>query len=193
MGAFGFRGFYEKKEQFLQSVPYALEMLVWLLDHVRLPVDIPVLHDVWQLLVESEELKQIGKNPPLQIRITSFSYKRGIPVDESGHGGGHVFDCRALPNPGRLTEYQHLTGQDNEVIKFFESKPEVAQFLGATYSLVDQSIENYQQRNVTNLMVNFGCTGGQHRSVYCAEMLAKHVREKYDVNITLRHIEQEMK
>ena len=89
-----------------------------------------------------------------------------------------MFDCRALPNPGRLTEYQHLTGQDDEVIKFFESKPEVAQFLGATYSLVDQSIENYQQRNVTNLMVNFGCTGGQHRSVYVARLLNDWLEER---------------
>ena len=104
-----------------------------------------------------------------------------------------MFDCRALLNPGRLPEYQFLTGQDEEVVKFFENIPEVAWFLEAIYYLVDQSVENYQQRNFTNLMVNFGCTGGQHRSVYCAEMLAKHLQGQPDVTVTLHHMEQEMK
>ena len=144
-------------------------------------------------LVDSEELKSLGKQPTLHVRINSFSYKRGIPIDESGNGGGYVFDCRALPNPGRYDQYKHLTGEDDVVIEFFEKEEEVEKFLETIYFLVDQSVENYQHRNLRNLMVNFGCTGGQHRSVYCSEMLAKHLREKYDVKIILRHLEQEMK
>jgi RNase adaptor protein for sRNA GlmZ degradation len=148
---------------------------------------------VLDLLADSDDLKQLGNHPPLHVRINSFSYKRGIPVDESGHGGGHVFDCRALPNPGRYPEYQDVTGKDAVVVKFFEKEPEVARFLETIYQLVDQSVKNYQFRTFTNLMVSFGCTGGQHRSVYCAEQLAQHLRETFDVTITLRHIEQEMK
>jgi aminoglycoside/choline kinase family phosphotransferase len=193
MGAYGFRGFYEKKAHFLQSVPYALENLAWLLENVNLPVTIPALLRVLHLLADSDDLKRLGNHPPLQVRINSFSYKRGIPVDESGHGGGYVFDCRALPNPGRYPEYQDVTGKDAVVVKFFEKEPEVARFLETIYQLVDQSVKNYQFRTFTNLMVSFGCTGGQHRSVYCAEQLAKHLRETFDVTVTLRHIEQEMK
>ena len=193
MGAYGFRGFYEKKTHFLQSVPYALENLAWLLDNVTLPVPIPALLKVLRLLADSDDLKRLGNHPSLHIRINSFSYKRGIPVDESGHGGGYVFDCRALPNPGRYPEYRDVTGQDAVVIKFFEKEPEVSRFLDTAYQLVRQSVKNYQLRTFTNLMVSFGCTGGQHRSVYCAEQLAEHLRDTCDVRITLRHIEQEMK
>lgn len=194
MGAFGFRGFYERKEHFLQSVPYAIKNLEWILENVTLPIEIPTLTEVLNLLVDSEELKKLGNTRNiLQVRINSFSYKHGIPIDESGNGGGYVFDCRALHNPGRYDQYKHLTGKDDAVIGFFKQEPEVEEFLNTVYVLVDQSVENYQHRNFRNLMVNFGCTGGQHRSVYCAEMVAKHLREKYDVKVVLRHLEQEMK
>ena len=193
MGAYGFRGFYEKKAHFLQSVPYSLENLTWLLDNVTLSVTIPDLLKVLHLLADSDDLKRLGNHPPLHVRINSFSYKRGIPVDESGHGGGYVFDCRALPNPGRYSEYQAVTGKDAVVMKFFEKEPDVSRFLDTVYQLVDHSVTSYQLRTFTNLMVSFGCTGGQHRSVYCAEQLAKHLRDAYDVTITLHHIEQEMK
>jgi aminoglycoside/choline kinase family phosphotransferase len=193
LGAYGFRGFYEQKAHFLQSVPYALANLAWLLDHVRLPVTIPTLLAVLRVLTESTALKRLGHHPPLRVRINSFSYKRGIPVDDSGHGGGYVFDCRALPNPGRYPEYQTLTGKDAAVIEFFKQEPEVGRFLDTVFQLADQSVTAYQARQFSNLMVSFGCTGGQHRSVYCAEQLARHLRETFDVAIILRHVEQEMK
>lgn len=124
----------------------------------------------------------------LKVTLNSFSYNRGIPVDRSGNGGGFVFDCRALHNPGRYEEYKHLTGKDIEVIEFFNKHNEVVEFLNNIYSLVDQSIEKYQERNFTDLMVNFGCTGGRHRSVHCVEMLAKHIRGKYHVEVVVKHI-----
>jgi aminoglycoside/choline kinase family phosphotransferase len=194
MGSYGFRGFYEKKEHFLQSIPYAIKNLEWILETVRLPIKIPQLTNVLNQLVDSETLKNI-ENPrnTLTVRINSFSYKRGIPIDESGNGGGYVFDCRVLQNPGRYEQYKHLTGKDEAVIEFFERDTEVEEYLKSIYALLDRSVENYQQRNFASLMVNFGCTGGQHRSVYCAERLAKHLEEKDDVKILLRHIEQEMK
>ena len=116
-----------------------------------------------------------------------------IPVDESGNGGGYVFDCRAIHNPGRYDQYKHLTGNDQAVVEFFEQETDIEDYLKHVYELVDRSIEHYQQRNFRNFMVSFGCTGGQHRSVYCAERLADHLEAKYDVNVVLRHIEQEMK
>lgn len=193
MGAYGFRGFYEKKAHFLQSVPYALQNLAWLLENIGLPVAIPALRQVFERLVDSEELKRLGSHPRLRVRINSFSYKRGIPVDDTGHGGGYVFDCRALPNPGRYPEYRDVTGKDAVVIKFFEKEPEVARFIDTVSQLVEHSVKTYQARQFANLMVSFGCTGGQHRSVYCAEHLAARLRNAFDVDITLRHIEQEMK
>lgn len=194
MGAFGFRGFYEKKIHFLQSVPYALTNLKWILESVRLPVNIPELTNALHQVVESETLRNVY-NPKkiLSVRINSFSYKRGIPVDETGNGGGYVFDCRAIHNPGQYDQYKHFTGKDKPVIEFLEQDREVKSFLKNVYELVDRSVEYYQQRGFPNLMVNFGCTGGQHRSVYCAERLAEHLAERYDVKIILRHIEQEMK
>jgi aminoglycoside/choline kinase family phosphotransferase len=193
MGAYGFRGFYERKPHFLESIPYAIKNLRWILEHVTLPVEIPALTRALHQIVEFPSWEGVGAGLPkntLQVRINSFSYKRGIPADESGHGGGYVFDCRALPNPGRYEQYAHLTGKDKAVSEFLERAPNVQDFLKHVYFLVDQSIEDYQQRHRLHLMVNFGCTGGRHRSVYCAEMLAKHLRAKYNVEVVLRHLEQ---
>lgn len=194
MGSFGFRGFYEKKEHFLQSIPYAVKNLEWLLETVHLPVKAPMLINALNQVVDSEALKNLG-NPrhTLTVRINSFSYKRGIPIDESGNGGGFVFDCRGLQNPGRYDEYKVMTGKDAKVVEFFRQDTEIKDFLHNVYALVDRSIVSYQQRNFLNFMVNFGCTGGQHRSVYCAEQLAEHIRQKFDVNVVVRHLEQEMK
>ena len=127
----------------------------------------------------------------LLVTIYSFSFKHGIPVDESGNGGGYVFDCRSTHNPGKYEQYKHLTGRDREVIDFLEQDGEILTFLGSVYALVDHHVERFIEREFTNLQVSFGCTGGQHRSVYCAEALAKHLKAKYDVEIKLIHREQQ--
>ncbi len=194
LGAYGFRGFYERKEHFLKSVPFAIRNLEWLLQTADLPVRLPALSDAWTRLVRSSFLRTLGNAQlKLRLRIQSFSYRRGIPVDETGHGGGFVFDCRSLPNPGRQEKYKHLTGNDKPVIEFLKKEPAVEQFLTDIARLIAGSIENYQKRNFTDLMVSFGCTGGQHRSVYCANNLAEILKNKYDIDISLRHREQELK
>jgi len=191
MGAYGLRGFYERKQHFLASIPYAVRNLEYLLRTVELPVELPELTQVWRRLVASSLLRQLGTaSLKLTVRIESFSYQDGVPTDEKGHGGGYVFDCRALPNPGRFTEYAKLTGRDDAVIAFLEQEPAVRDFLDHVFALIGQTVENYQTRNFTDLLVAFGCTGGQHRSVYCAERLAAQVREKYQVNVEVRHLAQ---
>jgi aminoglycoside/choline kinase family phosphotransferase len=192
MGAYGFRGFYEKKEHFLKSIPYALKNVEFLLKKVNLPVELPELFKVLNQLVHSEVLKEIGQTKSnLTVRVTSFSYKNGIPSDPSGNGGGHVFDCRAINNPGRYEEYKELTGKDLAVQKFLEQKSEIGIFLNSVKALVDQSVKTYLERGFTNLCVNFGCTGGQHRSVYSAEKIAEHLKNNFPVNVVLAHREQE--
>lgn len=197
MGAYGFRGLYEKKELFLQSIPLALNHLEWLLGHVQLPIAVPELTKVWEYLIESDYIRQLAKNHLLlSISINSFSYRRGIPSDESANGGGFVFDCRSIHNPGRYDEYKSLTGKDEAVKNFFKKEAEMDDFLANVTSLVDQSVDKYLEKGYTNLMVNFGCTGGQHRSVYAAEMLYTHLSGKYngkDITLKLRHREMEMK
>ena len=196
MGAYGFRGLYEKKELFLQSIPPALNNLEWLLSHVKLPVQLPELMRVWEYLTESDYIRQLAKNHLLlTITINSFSYRRSIPTDESANGGGFVFDCRAVHNPGRYDKYKDLTGKDKPVQEFLRKEPEMNEFLEAVYKLVDRSVEKYLERGFTSLMVNFGCTGGQHRSVYAAEMLSKHLSQKSkekNLVVNLRHRELEM-
>lgn len=192
MGAYGFRGFYEKKEHFLKSIPYALDNLDYLLQRLDLPVELPELTRVLTAVAGSGFLRSIGQEPHnLTVRISSFSYKKGIPVDPSGNGGGFVFDCRAINNPGRYSEYKPLTGKDIEVQQFLEEKSEMKQFLNGVTLLVDQSVKNYIDRGFSHLSVNFGCTGGQHRSVYAAEKLANHIRNNFPVNVVLVHTEQE--
>jgi RNase adaptor protein for sRNA GlmZ degradation len=192
MGAYGFRGFYEQKAHFLKSIPFALENLNVVMQKIDIPIQLPELYKVLNSLAESEVLKSIvSKETELTISVTSFSYKKGIPADPSGNGGGFVFDCRALPNPGRLSEYQKLTGKDTEVIAYLEAYPAVDAFLNAAFSLVDQSVNVYLERKFTHLNVQFGCTGGQHRSVYSAERLAAHLRNNFPVKVVLRHREQD--
>ncbi|RIH64972.1 phosphotransferase enzyme family protein [Mariniphaga sediminis] len=190
MGAYGFRGFYEKKEHFLKSIPFAIHNLQSLLPELSLPVNMPELVNVLHLLIHSESLKEIGQvHRDLTVRITSFSYKKGIPADPSGNGGGFAFDCRALNNPGRYAEYKNLTGKDLKVQQFLEQNSEMKWFLKPVKALVEQSIKNYLERGFTHLTVNFGCTGGQHRSVYAAEKLAAHLRNNFPVNVVLVHRE----
>ena len=124
----------------------------------------------------------------LTITINSFSFLYGsAPIDYSGNGGGFVFDCRALPNPGRYEKFKTLSGKDEAVREYLETEPEVISFLNSVFVLVSQSINKYSQRGFTNLMVSFGCTGGQHRSVFAAEQLAQYVKDNFEININLVH------
>jgi aminoglycoside/choline kinase family phosphotransferase len=195
LGAYGFRGFYERKEHFLQSVPYALRNLRWLLHNVELPIALPTLMEAFKNMVASDKLqgltadnKSTGK---LTVRVFSFSFHKGMPQDDTGNGGGFVFDGRSLPNPGREERFKTLTGKDAPVIDYLNQEESVHQFLANAKSLVDTSVITYQRRGFKNLMVSFGCTGGQHRSVYLAEQLAKHLRGKNGVEVVLLHREQE--
>ena len=195
LGAYGLRGLYEGKAHFFRSIPYALQNLEGLLQRGQLPVQLPALTDVWNQLVQSASLRQFGfkSESGLTVHIQSFSYKCGLPRDKTGHGGGFVFDCRALPNPGRFPIYAQLTGQDADVIAFLEKDSDVQSFLRQTESLVDQAVEHHQKRGFSDLTVAFGCTGGQHRSVFCAERLAACLSTRKDVQIDLEHRELERK
>ncbi len=192
MGAYGYRGFYERKIHFLQSVPYAMNNLRWLLEHVELPVRLPALTETFRNMVSLEKFQSLpAEASPLLVRVFSFSYHHRLPEDETGHGGGFVFDCRSLPNPGREVRFRTLTGKDAAVIEYLNQERAVHDFLASSLSLVDSSINNYQRRGFKNLMVSFGCTGGQHRSVYLAEQLAKQLRGRSGVEVVVRHLELE--
>jgi aminoglycoside/choline kinase family phosphotransferase len=192
LGAYGFRGFYERKAHFLQSVPYALKNLRWLLHHVELPVALPTLMDAFNSMLASEKLQGLASEADdLVVRVFSFSFHRGLPKDETGNGGGFVFDGRSLPNPGREERFKALTGKDAPVIDFLNQQESVHQFLASVMSLVDASVSTYQRRGFKNLMVSFGCTGGQHRSVYLAEQLAKRLHSRDGVEVMIHHRELE--
>ncbi len=190
LGAYGFRGFYERKVHFLQSVPYALKNLRWLLHNVTLPVALPTLLEAFHSMLRSEKLQGLASDADnLVVQIFSFSFHRGLPKDESGNGGGFVFDGRSLPNPGREEQFKALTGKDAPVIEYLNQQDSVHQFLASVMLLVDASVGNYQQRGFKNLMVSFGCTGGQHRSVYLAEQVAKRLRGRSGVEVVVTHRE----
>ncbi len=192
MGAYGFRGFYEKKEHFLKSIPFALKNLSYLLENNTIPIKLPELFRVLNDLSKSPVLKEISEpSEILTVRICSFSYRKGLPTDLTGNGGGYIFDCRAIHNPGRYEPYKQLTGRDSGVIEFLETKSEVADFLSHVYGLVDQSVKVYLSRGFKNLSVSFGCTGGQHRSVYCAEKLTEHLKNIFPIQVVLSHREQD--
>jgi aminoglycoside/choline kinase family phosphotransferase len=192
LGAYGFRGFYERKAHFLQSVPYALKNLRWLLHHVKLPVALPTLLDAFKNMQGSEKLQSLASETEILIlRIFSFSFHRGRPKDETGHGGGFIFDGRSLPNPGREERFKTLTGKDAPVIDYLNQQESVHRFLASVMSLVEASLSNYQGRGFKSLMVSFGCTGGQHRSVYLAEELARRLRGRNGVEVVVRHLELE--
>jgi hypothetical protein len=192
LGAYGFRGFYERKAHFLQSVPYALKNLRWLLHNVELPIALPSLLDAFKNMLGSEKLLSLAKEPDkLTVRVCSFSFHRGVPEDESGNGGGFVFDCRAIPNPGREEEFKALTRRDKPVIDYLNQQTSAHHFFASVASLVDASVNEYQRRGFRNLMVSFGCTGGQHRSVFMAERMAKHLRARDGVDVVLWHRELE--
>ena len=221
LGAYGFRGYFERKKHFLESIPPAMTNLRELLDEGGCPY--PYLNELLTELVrmpqfqqEAKEepvradgLKQAESNPypshpadgpatfsrydaqgPLVVRVFSFSFHKGIPQDTSGNGGGYVFDCRSTHNPGRYEPYKKLTGLDEPVIRFLEDDGEILTFLESVYRLADAHIHRYIQRGFTSLMFSFGCTGGQHRSVYCAQHLAEHIHEKFGIEVHICHREQ---
>jgi len=192
LGAYGFRGFYERKSHFLQSVPYALKNIRWLLDNATLPIALPSLMAAFTAMLGSEKLRSIAaESDKLTVHITSFSFHRGMPQDNSGHGGGFVFDARGLPNPGREERFKQLTGKDAAVIDYLVQQESVHQFLRNATALVDGTVDNYRERGFKNLMVSFGCTGGQHRSVYLAEAMAAHLRQRNDIHVVVQHRECE--
>jgi len=188
LGAYGFRGYFEKKPHFIQSVPHAIENLRQLL-HEDFP-EYPYLTKVLRELTGLKQFSDDIKKHTLEIKIVSFAYKKGIPNDPSGNGGGFVFDCRAINNPGKYERYNHFTGLDEPVIRFLEEDGEITKFLEHAYTIVDSSVQRYLDRGFTNLMVCFGCTGGQHRSVYSAQHMADHLHRKFHVKVELLHREQ---
>jgi RNase adaptor protein for sRNA GlmZ degradation len=198
LGAYGFRGLYERKEYFIQSIPFALRNIKWLFDNYKIEVPIPELRKALEELIASKQFEPFDKikasSSLLTVSINSFSYKKtGIPSDNSGNGGGFAFDCRFIHNPGRYEPYKKLTGRDESVINFLQHHSEMGNYLQDIYRIVDAAVEDYIERSFTHLQVNFGCTGGQHRSVYAADMLTKHLTDKYGIKIVLHHIEQEKK
>lgn len=197
LGAYGFRGLYERREYFLQSIPFALRNVKWLFEQADLQVELPELRRALLEIVQSKQFEPFdkikGTSSLLTVTINSFSYKSAIPPDSSGNGGGFIFDCRFIHNPGRYEPYKKLTGRDEPVINFLKHHSQMGDFLNNVFRIVDQAVEDYIERSFTHLQVNFGCTGGQHRSVYAADALTRHIANKYGVKVQLKHIEQEKK
>lgn len=190
LGAYGFRGYFEKKPHFMQSVPYAVANLRKLLGEPF--EEYPYLSQMLRRLVDMKQFADELQRRQLTVRVLSFAYKKGIPADPSGNGGGFVFDCRAVNNPGKYERYKPFTGLDRQVIDFLETDGEILTFLDHCYALVDASVARYIERGFTNLSVAFGCTGGQHRSVYCAQHMAEHLHKRFNVKVELQHREQDI-
>ena len=226
LGAYGFRGYFERKQHFIESIPPAIQNLSDVLDLGEKMFPYPYLFTLLRELTQLPQFKKTVQttknrtdgykiaeqdvytaNPldgpatfskydgkgPLVVRVFSFSFKKGIPEDTSGNGGGYVFDCRSTHNPGRYEPYKKITGLDEAVIRFLEDDGEIVEFLRPVYELADHHVERYMQRGFTNLMFSFGCTGGQHRSVYCAQHLAEHLNKKYGIEVHIIHREQGIK
>jgi aminoglycoside/choline kinase family phosphotransferase len=196
LGAYGLRGLFERKAHFLTSIPLALRNLRWFLANKQVGISVPEFEAQLQRIVEDDIIARFENvkataDTPLLVKVNSFSYKKtGYPKDESDNGGGFVFDCRGILNPGRFDEYKQLTGRDKSVKDFLEQQTKMPEFLNNIYNTVDIAVEDYIKRGFDSLMINFGCTGGQHRSVYAADAVVRHLRNKYNVKILLRHIEQ---
>lgn len=196
MGAYGFRGIHEKKAHFLKSIPFAVKNIEYIVAKNLLPEGLNEIKSVFNSIFQNRSLRifeTIEASEKITVSINSFSYKSGIPVDLTGNGGGFVFDCRSLHNPGRYDEFKMLTGKDKAVIDFLNNQNDVGEFLNNITSIIGRAINNFTERGLSHLMINFGCTGGQHRSVFCAEKLAEYLNKFFDANIILQHIELEKK
>ena len=197
LGAYGFRGLWEKKKHFIDSIPAGLSNLESLLNNGHID-KYPYLKIVAEKIIEKgkqmyntvSNKKDESATEGLTVQVTSFSYKKGIPQDKSGNGGGYVFDCRSTNNPGRYEEYKKLTGLGKPVIDFLEQDGEILNFLNNIYPLVDFHTQRFMDRGFTHLMISFGCTGGRHRSVYSAQHVAEHIHKKFGVRVELLHREQ---
>jgi aminoglycoside/choline kinase family phosphotransferase len=191
LGTYGYRGYFEGKPHFLTSIPFAVNNLKLIIAKKKINLKLPELTKSLLAIVQSDKFLGLVGNSvetkKLTVRINSFSYRDKLPVDYTGNGGGFVFDCRAIPNPGRLDEYKPLTGKNKSVQQFLESQGEVVKFLKESFDLVEQSVVNYIQKGWTDLMINYGCTGSQHRSVYCAEKLSEYLKHKFDINVVVCH------
>lgn len=196
LGAYGLRGLFERKAHFLTSIPLALRNLGWFLANRQVGISLPEFEKQLHRIVEDDIIARFENikataDTPLVVKVNSFSYKKsGYPKDESNNGGGFVFDCRGILNPGRFEEYKQLTGRDKPVKDFLEQQTKMPEFLNNIYNTVDIAVEDYINRGFDSLMINFGCTGGQHRSVYAADAVVRHLRNKYNVKVELKHIEQ---
>lgn len=198
LGAYGFRGLFERKAQFLTSIPLALRNLKEFFNNQSLGIAVPEFSKVLDICVADETIQQFTptqatEKTPLVIKVHSFSFRKQIPPDNSGNGGGFVFDCRGILNPGRVDSMKTQTGRDKEVKDFLEQQTKMPEFLNSVFDIVDITVEEYIKRDFESLMISFGCTGGQHRSVYAADAMARHLRNKFKVKIELVHIEQEAK
>ena len=197
LGAYGFRGLFERKAHFLTSIPLALQNLKWFINNQSIGIAVPEFKKVLELCISDEVIQeftpmQATYNTPLVVTINSFSYiQTGYPKDETKNGGGFVFDMRGILNPGRFDDYKHLSGLDKPVKDFLEQQTKMPDFLNSVYSIIDISVEDYIKRGFDHLTINFGCTGGQHRSVYAAEAIARHLRNKFKVKINLEHTNKE--
>ena len=196
LGAYGFRGLFERKAQFLTSIPLALKNLKWFFENQSLGIAVPDFRKVLNICISDDVIEQFtplqaNEQTPLVVKVCSFSYRQGIPQDESGNGGGFVFDCRGVLNPGRIEEFKTMHGRDKSVMDYIEQQTRMTEFLNSVFDIVDITVEDYIKRGFQSLMVSFGCTGGQHRSVYAADALARHLRNKFKVKIQLNHCVQE--
>jgi aminoglycoside/choline kinase family phosphotransferase len=197
LGAYGFRGLFERKAHFLASIPLALRNLKWFVENRPLGIHVPEFSRVLEIAIDQSTIEkfepmQANEEHPFSIHINSFSYiKNGYPADDSEHGGGFVFDCRGILNPGRIEEYKTQSGLDKDVKDYLEQNTRMPAFLHSVFDLIDINVEDYLKRGFSRLMINFGCTGGQHRSVYAAEQTARHLRNKYKVKTVVNHINQE--
>lgn len=197
LGAYGFRGLFERKAHFLTSIPLALHNLKWFLFNKHVGIVLPEFERLLQLIIEDDIVKRFQPTKataatPLLVKINSFSFlKTGYPKDETENGGGFVFDMRGILNPGRIDEFKTQSGQDKGVIDFLEQQTKMPDFLNSIYNIVDIAVEDYIHRGFESLMINFGCTGGQHRSVYAAEQVARHLKNKFNVKVQLSHMNKE--